>query len=436
MVAAAAMAARAIGPKIASAGGKWMHSSNAGIRKMGSKMLGMGGGKDKDFSKLEGVISKWAQKSKANAGEMLKKIAIVSKTLAKVLGTLAKASPALKQQLIVMNKGIMLFLRPIGDIMAKFLRPMSVWVMKVAQKWYGMLGGGDKTGEMNKEDTLKQLKTEQESALIRGDTEGAAKIGGQIAALESDGGDAKGALGKIFKEVLPEAFRDALTGIGEAFAGIWEVLKQLGIVLWDVAGPGIKLLAEEIGVILIVALKAIEFVFKGLGVVLGWVAEGIKQVGYTFEILKYWTLQLISWIGDKLVSSFKSVVDWIGKVVEWIGTKLVNAFQWLLNGVKGFITWVKEAISKISFWKKNKDDDDADSKAVGGEIPQTGLYRLHAGERVLTAGDTSRANNSSSNTFNNVINIAATIANDIDIRDLARKLADINETELRRRVSY
>jgi hypothetical protein len=65
------------------------------------------------------------------------------------------------------------------------------------------------------------------------------------------------------------------------------------------------------------------------------------------------------------------------------------------------------------------------------------MYKLHAGERVLNAGQATRTESGGS-TFNirSTFNITASVNNDIDIRDLARKLASLQETELRRRVSY
>ena len=73
--------------------------------------------------------------------------------------------------------------------------------------------------------------------------------------------------------------------------------------------------------------------------------------------------------------------------------------------------------------------------ASGGMVNQTGNYQLHAGERVMNAGETSRLGGGGMNYSPN-ITIQATISNDIDIRMLARKLADYQEREIRRRSSY
>jgi hypothetical protein len=65
---------------------------------------------------------------------------------------------------------------------------------------------------------------------------------------------------------------------------------------------------------------------------------------------------------------------------------------------------------------------------------------LHAGETILRAGETSNIRNSSqgghSMNVTNHINVQATINSDTDIRDLANKLAEYQETQLRRRGSY
>jgi hypothetical protein len=74
------------------------------------------------------------------------------------------------------------------------------------------------------------------------------------------------------------------------------------------------------------------------------------------------------------------------------------------------------------------------TKATGGEINTTGMYGLHAGERVIPA---ERNRNSSNNqNITNYFTISANISNDLDIRQLAKKLAEYSESQMRRRVSY
>ena len=63
-------------------------------------------------------------------------------------------------------------------------------------------------------------------------------------------------------------------------------------------------------------------------------------------------------------------------------------------------------------------------KQYGGYIPGTGLYQLHAGERVVTAGG-------GGFNFNPTVNINANISSDMDIRGIANKLNNVWASDLR-----
>ena len=113
----------------------------------------------------------------------------------------------------------------------------------------------------------------------------------------------------------------------------------------------------------------------------------------------------------------------VDKVLGWakkIRDAWSNAKDKVVGGVKKAGGWVKD---KLGF-------------ASGGDVRTTGPYILHAGERVLNAGETARSVDKPPMTFNTSVNLQATINNDLDIEMVARKLAEYNETELRRRVSY
>ena len=459
MVVPIAAAAARLAPRIASAGGRMMHSSNAGVRKMGSKMLSYGGGKNKDFSKMEGLLSNVVKK----ADLTLKTIGKISKGVAKIIGVLAKHSPALKQQLVVLNKGLSVMLRPIGDIMAKFLRPMAVWVMKVAQKWYSLFGTGSKEKESKayKEDQLKQAQTELESAKISGNPADIAMAQANVDKIKASmkPKDTSSPLGKIWNQLIPEGFKETLQSLGKVFQELWAVIKEVGLILWDVFGPALKVVAGIIGLVLVGALKVVTFLFEGIAFVLKMLAEGLKVVRVLIEVAIYWLGELNKWLGEKIVQAFKWVIDKAKEVWSFLKDSFITSWQTLKDTLSNLWTWVKDTfigvwdsvhtamknmwtkvkdiIDKIQFWKKP--DSDTEEKAVGGFIPTTGIYKLHAGERVLTAGDTARSiqnSNSNSVSFNNIFNISATLNSEMDIEDLAKKLADLNETELRRRVSY
>lgn len=117
-----------------------------------------------------------------------------------------------------------------------------------------------------------------------------------------------------------------------------------------------------------------------------------------------------------------------------------DSFKSMADILDNYLDLLKSSINKVlsylgSLVKDKLSGNDKKKKAVGGDIQKTGMYELHAGERVLTAAKT-KESSSKNMTINMPITVNASISNDIDIRQLARQLAAYSETELRRRVSY
>jgi len=419
-----AKAATRLGPKIRSAGGKFMHSSREGTRSMGSKMLGM------NDKKVEAGITKLVKKADLS----LKFISKISTGVSKVLGSMAKHSPALKQQLIIMNKGLSVMIRPIGDIMAKFMRPMSVWVMKVAQKWYALFGTGGKDTKQSKEDTLDNALKQFESAKAGGNPEAIAKAREGVLTAQRNvqtGDDKKG----LWKNLIPEGLKESLTSIGAAFKSLWEALKQVGGVIWDLIGPVVKILVDGLGIALLGALKIVTWAFDLIRLTIDGLVIVLKVLRLGIQTVWGWIRKTALEISVNFVRNIALLYEAFKKVANFLKDNFVTTINNFKAAWEGLWSAIKRIIAKIKFWKRDKKDDDT-GKAVGGAIQETGMYKLHAGERVLTAGDTTRTNNDSKSiSFSTVIHVAATIANDLDINDLAKKLAELNETELRRRVS-
>lgn len=453
----AAAAASRLAPAVRSAGGKWMHSNQKGIRSMGSKMLKVS---DEKMGKKIEDVAKFSNMS-------LGVLKTISKGAAKILGFLAKHSPALKQQLVVIGKAFSVMIRPIGDIMARFMRPMAVWVMKVAQKWYAMVTKNKGPGMDDPADKEKAAEDVLEAAKAGGNPEAiqAAQTNlDQIRAAQKSNnttGGQENPLKKIFAELIPEGMKESLSAIGKTFKELWNIIKEFGLILWDLLGPSLKAMAVIIGVTLVGVLKLVTFVFEGLAFVLKMVGEGLKVVRIVIEAAIYWLGKLNEWVGEKLVQAFTWLVDKLSDVWSWLKdtfiagwdtlkTTMSNLWDWVKNtfigvwddlktAIENMWDKVKKVIDKINIFKKSKEDgtdDGSSGNAKGGYVDRTGMYKLHAGEQVLTAGETSRNSETKSNVFNTTVNINATINNDMDIKTLAKKLADLNETELRRRVSY
>jgi hypothetical protein len=353
--------------------------------------------------------------------------------VSKIVGYLAKFSPALKQSTIIITKAFGLFLRPIGDLLNKFLRPMAIVAIKAAQKWYAMFGvgsGGRNTKE-GIEDAIKQQKVIIENAKMEGkDT---SKLEATLAVLEDR-------LANLIKQG-----NDPTSGVAPGVTTLAPETPDMPTDFDPYLNPTGKTNAPE-------EKESPEK--KELEVVRKTMKETVENITKDLEALdgplvKFWVKLMETW-------------DKIGKVGDDIKAFAADIMPAIVRGFEGAKNWGSEVLQMIKdaakallpswaggsgekgsigkFWDKFTKGDDGDAttpKAVGGEIGTTGMYRLHAGERVIPAGENSRSGSGGTNmSFSNNFNISASINNDMDIRQLASRLADLQETELRRRVSY
>lgn len=375
----------------------------------------------------------------------------ISKLMKKTLDLFSRASPALKQQLIIINKSLLLFLRPIGDIMAKFVRPMAIWLLKFAMKWYSLFGGGGEGGndtKNEKEDALRTLKEQRNAAAGAGDNDRVAELDKKIAALEasiqkpseqSDIGKSfaekvkeffssitlgfsdfvKKMGDELFTNFIPEAFQQVLTNLKDlwvqmkyALSSVWETLKPILQPLWELA----KAFA---GLVTLGALKLLQASIWML-------ARAFQGLGVVFDMVKFILADILNRVLIPLANFLKNIFMTIWE-------KIKDGVSLVVDKLKSFYDWIVKIAQKVQNLLRNP----FSSKAVGGEIEKSGLYNLHAGERVVPAGENSRDNSGSRSFVVNVYqNIQASVSNDIDIRSLAKKLADLQELEMRRRVPY
>jgi len=357
----------------------------------------------------------------------------------KLVKAIIASSPALKQQLTIFRKAIEVFLRPIGDILAKFVRPMAIWFLKIAGRWYKWLGGGG--AGTDEKDRLEQMQQQRQIAADAGDEKSVEYYDKQIAEMtkkdEKSGTGYKGQKtwsDSLFRDIIPETFKQTLENlkiiwaqlgeIGHELAEIFSPLQPIFASLWEglkiVAGLALEgvLMALDGGLVIVMAG------LEGLRVVLDFLSKSVEGLGMFFSDL--WEVM-------------KALGDWITvQFIFFFTNTIPDAWQSMVDKIKEIINKVKTWFSNLSIksflpkWGKDKKEE----KAVGGFISETGMYKLHAGERVMTAGDTSRSSRQGSVNVSNNIQISATINNDMDIRSIAEKIASYTETQLRRRSSY
>lgn len=448
----AAAAAARIGPAARSVGSSMMRSGSAGTRSMGGKLLGTSD--YKIAKKLNTIVT-----NTKNTVAFGKKI---FETTRGILGFFARHSPALQQQLIILNKSFSLFMRPIGDIMAKYVRVAAIWMIKLAMKWYNLFPGAGGTGSKAAiQDEIEGLESEKITALAAGDTKRADEIQKRIDELKIQLSQVKDA-GNLYARTV-EGLVDATNKTVDYLMGWGEVAKEWAIKIWDdYIVPGWQEVKDW-------SVKIWDDYIKP-----GW--ESIKNWSETiwtdyvqpgFEPMKDWSKNI--W-DEHITPGWEGVKTWAKDIWH---THIVPGFDDVKNfakyawdnffvpGFESVKTWgqklwdlIKSGISsfvdKIKSWLPGEDDEDDNSKsskkkkayASGGQISETGLYKLHAGERVIPAGINNEYNNPTSTNRNttahitNHFNIQAEIKNDMDIKSLARKLAELQETQLRRRVSY
>jgi len=329
----------------------------------------------------------------------------------------------------------------------------------------GLLSGLAKTGDKLKEVSQRSKSTTTEMKRMQG---GAHKLRNALAAIGVGGFTAlllsapqlAGSLAKIKYEMQQLAWsvgkhlKPALDSVATILQGIrtgdWETVMQgvndLKNSLIDLAGIAVDIILEpQIG------KEATEEVKTDFN---NWVDEFKTN-------LKEKNLWAALWEGS--VSAFTWGIEHLGGLYDWldkIGIKLHN----LSKVVTNFLTpeWVKSIGSELlkletlvgkTFYEplglnfgtgseKSPEWGGASghtnstgfggSYQVGGYVPKTGLYNLHAGETVTMKGSSGSSNNGSANItvdFSNAnINLASGIEIDQFADMISRKIADRQNT--------
>ena len=143
----------------------------------------------------------------------------------------------------------------------------------------------------------------------------------------------------------------------------------------------------------------------------------------------------------KLVDFSTSVYDTTQAMIDYqnamksftttTGGTMAGTYEGLGGWIKtGINTW-QQTVGGGTRYYSGSEDPNIKGYQMGGLIGKTGMYMMHAGERVTPAGG-----NAGNNPINNYITVNAEVSNDIDIRDLADKLSRYMHLDINRRVSY
>ena len=350
----------------------------------------------------------------------------------------ADASPQLKLQTQLLQRSFTLLIRPFGDMVANLIRPFVRTFLRMSVQMYKFYHGFNRVmsfftstvgGGASAEDKAEQLLVQRRAAEERGDDLAIQAIDRKLDELSKrDPGGVQLAKSadavQQFETYLPNALVEGFGSLDELSNNLWSKVQEFfpGIAdsvneWWNEKGP-----------------TMVGDVKDGLSEITQGIAEFFKdEDGKWFPGVRNELKSVTDGISSFLMDSpwaalIKKELDAVSKTIS----EFISAAKSKVMSVPGAST-----ASKIGSWIGGKLGIGSDSdpgNATGGVIPETGVYKLHAGERVVPAG---QARNTDSNVnITNNFTIHASINNNVDIQRLASELESLQHIGFRRRVSY
>jgi len=342
---------------------------------------------------------------------------------------LAKASPQLGATLGVMFKAILLILRPIGDVISMFLRPLAIGLIRflipILKKW----------------NAFKKTELGEKVAPVVGGAATGAMIGGAIGGIPGAAiGAGIGAVAGLmvafwddFKQGLQnisyawttfisDPFKQGIENIGYAWTTfISDPFKQgienIGFAWETVSGlflQGLENISHAWSVVAtFVSEKVIAPIRRAWLAVWNFISEKL------IEPVKEAFLGVYNYINDNVVQPVKDAWE---TIVTWFTTNIIDPIKSAFKTLVNFFIDLANAVLPGS---------PIPNLQTGGYIGQTGLYNLHQGETVIPAHMQGMTNNFTPN-----ITINANVSNDMDLQALADQLSGIMMDNLSRRNSY
>ncbi len=395
-----------------------------------TKAAGGAAKKIEGFAEAAGM-GKNIGKLAATAGAVLGVLFVIKKIAQGIWDRMVRSSPILQGILSVMDRAWALFWRPFGDFLGHLLRPLALVLMRLAVKWLAF------TRTPGGEETVKALTGAGAGALA------GAGIG---AALGIGGGPVGVIMGALVGALMGAGIGAIIALIPDAFKG----LKKLFVLVKD----WVIDISPKVGEL---AGKFMNWLWDGLKTVWewtkdfpGWLWDKIKAIWSWSNDLDEWLWTKIKtiwnytedfgeWLWEKLQTvwnykksfgswlweALKTVWEWTKDFGSWIWGKLKGVWNYDFN----FGSWLKKKLKSV--WNFFGGDDEGNQRGLRF-VPETGVYKLHRGEEVVTP---SRAGRGSGNivlspTFNLIGNSRST---ESDTASQVRRAARMLEFEVRRR---
>lgn len=390
--------------------------------------------------------------------------------LGKISDTLSEASPALKGTFELMGAAFKLFFKPFGDFLSSLLRPMAIFMIKMALQFNKFLQAlvPEKPpteaifGEGVTPAVFEEAKKEFAEDLREKTKDTVTDITGSETLGEIIGGFVGGIV-------------EFLTGLGQFL--VEKILLPLGTLIVEVVlmplfkiGASIGKVIKEMGEGILQFLREnplTDLVIGTIGDTIAVFTQLLEDVlAFDFDFSR--TLELVEIAMNNLMARLDkaleelglkailkqietTVTNFVGGIVNWFnGLNLDTIFEPIATSItevsttiKNFFDRFREFFEGITFDTKIVSiplpfDLGAFSFGVpfpkfptfqtGGVMARSGLAMLEAGERVLRPGEA----RGGPSTYSPIITIYANIASDVDIDLLARRLGEKSHEEFRR----
>jgi TP901 family phage tail tape measure protein len=153
-----------------------------------------------------------------------------------------------------------------------------------------------------------------------------------------------GGLKDAFSGIDFSGFTDKFAAVGDWFKGLWEGISSGASQLWDLFGPQLKEIWDNLVAAVGPAVEEIKTQLAKFGPMMGPVKEALGNIGGVLKWLWDYILKpLVGFIGGTLVAAFSTAFSMIGNIVEpvisFIGDLIGNVIQ-VIRGLVNFIVGV------------------------------------------------------------------------------------------------